>query len=96
MDSKKGKEVRAIIAAAMEGTLTERQAETLERIAPQLVKLALLAAAKRIAEQGATIADLEAKLAAPAAIHPSTPSGQRPVYTKPMAPGMLLGMLPEI
>ena len=93
VDSKKDKEVRAIFAAALEGTLTEQQVEALASIDPQLVKLALLAAAKRIAEQGtkiaqqdATIADLRAQSAGPGSVHPSTPSGQRPVYTKPTAP----------
>ena len=93
MDTRKDKEVRTLIAAAIEGTLTEQQAEALSRIDPELIKLAFLATAKRIAEQDtkiverdATIADLQAKLVAPAAIHPSTPSGQRPVYTKPTTP----------
>jgi hypothetical protein len=107
VDTKKDKEVRAIIAAAIEGTLTEQQVETLARIDPELVKLALLAAAKRIAQQGAriveqgativeqgmkiterdaTISDLQAKLAGPAFVHPSTPSGQQPIYTKPTVP----------
>jgi transposase len=42
----------------------------------EVVTLALLAAAKRIAE-------LQAKAAGSAAIHPSTPSGQIPPYAKP-------------
>jgi len=86
VDSKKDKEVRAIIAAAIEGTLTEQQAEALSRIDPELIKLAFLATAKHIAEQRTTIVDLQGKLAGPASVHPSTPSGQRPVYTKPTTP----------
>ena len=93
MDSKQDKEVRAIFAAALDGTLTEQQVETLASIDSQLVKLALLAAVKRIAEQGtkiaeqdATIIDLKANLGAATAVAPSTPSAQRPVYTKPVAP----------
>ena len=93
MDSKKDKEVREILAAAIEGKLTEQQVEALARIDPELVKLALLAMAKRIAEQDvkiaeqdATITDLKAKLNGSQSIHPSTPSGQRPVYTKPPTP----------
>ena len=93
MNSKKDKEVREILAAALEGKLTEQQVETLARIDAELLKLTLLAAAKRIAEQDAkiieqdaTITDLKAKLNGSQSIHPSTPSGQRPVYTKPPTP----------
>ena len=86
MDTQQDKEVRAIFAAALEGTLSEQQVERLASIDPRLVQLALLAAAKHIAEQDATIADLQAKLVAPGSVHPSTPSGQRPVYTKPTTP----------
>ena len=79
MDGREDKEVQAILAAALDGTLTELQAERLAAIDHGLLKLALLAAAKRIAE-------LRAKLEGPAKIDPSTPSGQRPPYTKPRAP----------
>jgi len=79
-----------IIGAAVAGELTEAQARQLYRLGPEAVCLALLAAAKRIAEQGAQIteqrvrmAQLELKLKATAQISPSTPSGQRPIYTKP-------------
>ena len=52
----------------------------------EVAKLALLLAALRIAEQDARISELQGqlKLAGPAS--PSTPSGQRPVYTKRPAP----------
>ena len=100
MDGSKGKEVQAILAAALQGTLTEQQVERLVEIDLELVKVALLAAAKRIAEQGdkitqqdkqiarqdAVIAKLQAKVNGPQTPHPSTPSGQQPVYTKPPAP----------
>lgn len=100
MDRAKGKEVQAILAAALQGTLTEQQVERLAALDPELLKLALLAAAKRIAEQGqkigqqnekiaqqdAAIAALKDKLDGSQAVHPSTPSGQRPVYTKPTTP----------
>jgi len=100
VDTRKDKEVRAILAAALEGKLTEQQVETLASIDPELVQLALLAAAKRIAEQDAkireqgtkileqdaTIAELKGKLHGAESVHPSTPSGQRPVYTKPTTP----------
>jgi transposase len=100
MDRANGKEVQAILEAALQGTLTDQQVERLAAIDPELLKLALLAATKRIAEQGqkidqqnqtihqqqAAIAKLQAKLNGPQTPHPSTPSGQRPVYTKPTTP----------
>jgi len=86
VDATRDKEVRAILAAALDGKLTKPQVETLARIDPELVKLGLLAAAKRIAEQDATITDLKAKLDGATSVHRSTPSGQRPVYTKPPTP----------
>ena len=72
-------DVEAIVAAALAGELTEDQAEQLAGQAPEVVKLVLLAAAERIAE-------LRAKLTGPTRIDPSTPSGQRPPYTRPPAP----------
>ena len=75
----KGAQVQALIAAALEGKLTDPQAERLARLDDGLLKLVLLAAAKRIAE-------LQAKLAGLQAVDPATPSGQRPIYTKPAAP----------
>ena len=95
MDGREGKDARieALLAAALSGTLTDEQAEQLAALDGKLIKLVLLAAAKRIAEQGekinqqdARIAELLAKLGGPAKIDPSTPSGQRPIYTKPSAP----------
>jgi len=79
MDGTTDKEVKAILVAALDGTLTKRQAERLAEIDAQLPTLALLAAAKRIAE-------LQAKLGGPPKIDPATPSGQRPIYTKPASP----------
>ena len=85
-------EAQAIIAAALRGDLTEDQAERLTRLGPEVTKLALLATAKRIGEQeahiteqDARIAQLQSKLKAAGPISPSTPSGQRPIYTKPPA-----------
>jgi len=77
---------RTLIDTALEGRLTDSQAEELSALGPEVAKLALLLAARRIAEQDARIAELQGqlKLAGPAS--PSTPSGQRPVYTKPPAP----------
>jgi len=68
-----------LVAAALEGTLTDAQAEQLAALDPTLQKLAWLAAAQRIAE-------LRGKLDATPQIDPATPSGQRPVYTKPPVP----------
>lgn len=79
MNDPKDTEVAILLAAAMDGSLTEGQADRLAEIDARLLKLALLAAAKRIAE-------LQAKLGGPPKLDPATPSGQRPVYTKPAAP----------
>lgn len=86
MAHEKDKEVQAIFAAALQGALTQQHVERLAAIDADLLKLALLAAAKRVGEQNARIAELEAQLRGPVPIHPSTPSSQRPVYTKPTAP----------
>lgn len=82
----KDKEVQELVLAALAGQLTDAQAQRLAGLDEALVKLVLLAAARRIAEQDARIAELNARLAGPAKIDPATPSGQRPVYTKPPAP----------
>jgi len=81
MDAKISTDARiaALITAALEGTLTEEQAKLLASVDDDLGALAWLAAAQRIAE-------LRAKVEGPAQIDPNTPSGQRPVYTKPPAP----------
>ena len=80
------KRIRELLAAALDGTLTDPQAEELAKADRDLLKLAWLAAARRIAEQNQRIGELQAKLTGPAGIDPVTPSGQRPVYTKPAAP----------
>jgi hypothetical protein len=81
MDGAIGKDAqtRALVLAALEGQLSDQQAQQLAALDEALLKLVLLAAAQRIAE-------LKARLAGPAPIDPATPSGQRPVYTKPTAP----------
>ncbi len=73
-------------AAPAPATITDKQAEQLARIDVNVAKLAWLAAAKRIAEQNAKINQLQAKFGGPPKIDPATPSGQRPIYTKPPAP----------
>ena len=78
--------VATLVAAALDGKLTDEQAEEIAALDDALVKLVILAAAKRIAEQKARIAELKAKVEGPPKIDPNTPSGQRPVYTKPAAP----------
>jgi transposase len=71
--------IRELLAAALDGQLSDEQAEELAGVDRRLVKLAFLAAVQRIAE-------LKARIDGPAKIDPSTPSGQRPIYTKPAAP----------
>jgi transposase len=68
-----------LLGSALDGTLTEAQAQELARVDPVLMTLAWLAATRRIAE-------LKAKVEGPVPVDPRTPSGQRPVYTKPRAP----------
>jgi len=76
---KANERIGRLLAAALDGTLTDEQAEELAKADRDLLKLAWLAVAQRIAE-------LQAKIDGPGKIDPSTPSGQRPVYTKPPAP----------
>lgn len=68
----------ALIDAARRGALTEALAQKLYALGQEVVVLALLAAAERIAELQAEDRNRPSS--------PSTPSGMRPVYTKPNAP----------
>jgi transposase len=88
MDDSIGTDAKAkkLVLAALEGRLTDKQAEQLAALDPELQKLAWMAAAKRIAEQNSHITELESKLKGQGKIDPSTPSGQRPIYAKPPAP----------
>jgi hypothetical protein len=81
----KAKSVDGLVDAAVRGELDEAEALRLCKQSPELVTLALLAAAKRIAEQDARIAQLQGcgKEQHPS---PSTPSGMVPVYAKPSTP----------
>ena len=81
MQSAQSKEahVRALIDAALEGRLTDSQAEEISALGPEVAKLALVLAARCIAE-------LRGKLALAGPASPSTPSGQKPPYVKPPAP----------
>ena len=78
--------IATLITAALDGNLTEEQAKLLAGVDDELGKLAWLAVAKRVAEMSGQIAELKAKLTGPTKIDPATPSGQRPIYTKPPAP----------
>ena len=81
MDDRIGTDARVavLLAAALEGRLSDAQAQELAQLDRDLIKLAILAAVKRIAE-------LKAKVEGAAKVDPSTPSGQRAIYTKPPAP----------
>jgi transposase len=81
MDDGIGKDarIRMLVAAALEGRLTDAQAGELAKLDRNLIKLAFLAAARRIAE-------LQGKLTLAGPDHPSTPSGQKPPYVKPPVP----------
>jgi transposase len=67
--------IEALIAALQRGECDEAAAQRLYTLGPDAVALALLAAARRISE-------LQSRVAV-GGISPSTPSGQRPIYTKP-------------
>jgi transposase len=71
----KANSVDALIDAAVRGELDEAEALRLCKECPELVTLALLAAAKRIAELQGQSEDQQPS--------PSTPSGMVPIYTKP-------------
>lgn len=88
MDDQITKDARigALVAAALEGTLTDAQAAALAAVEPRIQKLAWLVAAQRIAQQNARIAQLEGPVAVADVRDPATPSGQRPLYTKPPTP----------
>ncbi|MDP7636922.1 MAG: hypothetical protein QF577_05175 [Phycisphaerae bacterium] len=69
---------KAIIAAVLEGKATEQQADQLYAMGPEAVALLVLATTHRIAE-------LQSRLKGGGPVDPATPSGQRPIYTKPAA-----------
>ena len=71
-----------LVAALRAGQCDEATARELYALGPDAVTLALLAAARRIAEQDARLALLEARRDADG-VSPCTPSGMRPVYSKP-------------
>jgi transposase len=69
--------LNTLVAALQSGRFDEDAARKLYTLGPHAVTLALLAAARRITE-------LQAQVAGGGT--PSTPSGMRPVYTKPNTP----------
>lgn len=71
-----------LVAALQSGNCDEAAALRLYQLGPHAVTLALLSAARRIAEQDGRIAELQTQAAH---LSPSTPSGMTPVYTKPNA-----------
>ena len=75
----KDAKAKTLLAAALEGSLSDAQAAELAVLDPTIQKLAWLAASRRIAE-------LQGKLTLAGPAHPSTPSGQKPPYIKPPAP----------
>ncbi|MBU0641478.1 MAG: hypothetical protein KKB50_21670, partial [Planctomycetes bacterium] len=86
----------SLVAALRAGHCDEAAARRLYTLGPDAVTLALLAAARRIAEQDAGLAERDARLAEQDAriaqlqaqtgsASPSTPSGMIPVYAKPNA-----------
>lgn len=75
MQPGKANSVDALIDAALRSELDEAEALRLCKECPELVTLALLAAAKRIAELQGQSEDQQPS--------PSTPSGMVPIYTKP-------------
>ena len=81
----KEKSAGALIDAAVRGELDQAEAVRLCKECPELVTLALLAAGKRIAEQGARIAELQRESRGQQPF-PSTPSSMVPVYTKASTP----------
>jgi len=82
MAARTSAQLQAIIDAVLRGALTKRQARRLSHEDPEVVVLALLAASKRIAELDGRLAGRQGQ-GEPAQSSPSTPSGMRPVYTKP-------------
>ncbi|MFQ5464179.1 MAG: IS66 family transposase [Phycisphaerae bacterium] len=73
-----------LLAALQSGVCDEAAARQLYTLGPDAVILALLAAARRISEQDARLALLEARSSV-AGVSPATPSGMIPVYAKPNA-----------
>ncbi|MCP5111782.1 MAG: IS66 family transposase [bacterium] len=74
--------MEALLAAARAGELDEDRARQLTQLGPEVTTLALLAMARRIAEQNAQLVTLREEGHA----SPATPSGMVPPYAKPSTP----------
>ena len=92
----KTSEATALVETALRGELSRTQARRLYRLGAETVTLSLLAASKRIGEQGALIAELHGPAggqepspsmspATSPSTSPATPSGMIPIYEKPAA-----------
>ena len=77
--------LNTLVAALQSGVCDEATARQLYTLGPDAVTLALLAAARRIAEQNARLTLLEARDSTADSVSPATPSGMIPVYSKPNA-----------
>ena len=71
-----------LLAALQAGVCDQAAARQLYMLGPHAVTLALLAAARRIAEQDTRLALLEARDNTSGGVSPATPSGMIPVYGK--------------
>ena len=86
------KTLDAIINAALRGQLHQTHARQLHDLGPEAVALAMLAASRHIAEQDARLSEQDSVIAAlqrqgqTQQSSPSTPSGMKPIYTKPNTP----------
>ncbi len=82
----------AIVNAALRGPLDETHARRLHDLGPEAVTLAMLAVSKHIADQDARLSEQDSAIAAlqrqgeTQRPSPSTPSGMKPIYTKPNTP----------
>jgi len=82
----RAKALEKLVAALQSGVCDQAAARELYALGPDAVTLALLAAARRIAEQDARLALLETQAQMSGGVSPSTPSGMIPVYVKPNTP----------
>jgi len=85
--AKQAEALERLVGALRTGVCDQAAARELYALGAEAVTLALLAAARRIAEQDARLALLEAQVSTAGGtagtIAPSTPSGMIPVYAKP-------------
>jgi len=89
----RAKALDSLVAALRSGQFEEAVARELYTLGPATVTLALLAAARRIAEQDARLVEQDGRLAllekqaqSAGGNSPGTPSGMQPVHTKSNVP----------